>query len=95
MRPTTTFNAYSAEHLRSAKGAPRKTFDAARAESGHTPIGAPPLGGEFQAAAAAKLSDLTAEQLERVSRFGVLPSYPNRMKKAVGASDLLSEGGPA
>ena len=52
-------------------------------------------GGEFQAAAAAKLSDLTAEQLERVSRFGVLPSYPNRMKKAVGASDLLSEGGPA
>ena len=92
MRPTTMFNAYSAEHLRSAKGAPRKTFDAARAD---TPIGAPPLGGEFQAAAAAKLSDLTAEQLERVSRFGVLPSYPNRMKKAVGASDLLSEGGPA
>ena len=51
--------------------------------------------GAVAAPQSKKLSDLTAEQLERVSRFGVLPSYPNRMKKAVGASDLLSEGGPA
>ena len=52
-------------------------------------MGAAPA--DFQAAAAAKLSDLTPEQLERASRFGVLPSGPSRLKKAVGASNFLSE----
>eukprot|EP00964_Phaeocystis_antarctica_P078339 scaffold48731_cov61-Phaeocystis_antarctica.AAC.4 len=84
MRPTTTFDAYCADHVRSAAGAPR-----APVARGDMVMGAEPMG--FQAAAAAQLSDLTAAQLERVSRFGVLPSGPSRMKKAVGASDLLSE----
>jgi|NorSeaMetagenome_1021524.scaffolds.fasta_scaffold200007_1 hypothetical protein len=84
MRPTTTFDAYCAEHVRSAAGKPR-----APVTRGDKVMGAAPA--DFQAAAAAKLSDLTPEQLERASRFGVLPSGPSRLKKAVGASNFLSE----
>ena len=75
MRPTTTFEAYCAHHVRGA------TAPMAR---GDTPLGTARTG-------TTQLSELTLEQLERVSRFGVLPSGRSRMKKAVGAGDLLSE----